>query len=65
MAVKILIIDDEKDMLTLLKRIISEETDHELITETSPLKAFELFRSDGFDLVITDLKMPKKMRLRL
>ena len=65
MAGKILIVDDEKDMLTLLKRIISEETDHELITETDPLKAFERFRADRFDLVITDLKMPKMDGIRL
>ncbi|EFK08462.1 sigma-54 interaction domain protein [delta proteobacterium NaphS2] len=65
MAGKILIVDDEKDMLTLLKRIISEETDHELVTETDPLKAFERFRADQFDLVITDLKMPKMDGIRL
>ena len=65
MTGKILIVDDEKDMLTLLKRIISEETDHELITETDPLKAFERFRADRFDLVITDLKMPKMDGIRL
>ena len=65
MAGKILIVDDEKDMLTLLKRIISEETDHELVAETDPLKAFERFRADRFDLVITDLKMPKMDGIRL
>lgn len=65
MAGKILIVDDEKDMLALLKRIILEGTDHELITETDPLRAFELFRSDGFDLVITDLKMPKMDGIKL
>ena len=34
MAGKILIVDDEKDMLTLLQRIISEEKDHEVVTES-------------------------------
>ena len=56
---RILIIDDEKDMLTLLRRIILEESDHELVTETDPLRAIELSRDKVFDLVITDLKMPK------
>lgn len=59
MAGKILIVDDERDMLALLARIISEDTDHELITEVSPFKAVELFKNNPFDLVITDLKMPK------
>lgn len=56
---RILIIDDEKDMLVLLKRIITEETDHEAVTESDPYRALELFRESPFSLVITDLKMPK------
>ena len=56
---RILIIDDEKDMLILLKRIITEETDHEAVTESDPHRALERFRESPFSLVITDLKMPK------
>jgi len=59
MAGRILIVDDEKDMLTLLKRIISEETDHHVTTDSDPLDALNLFKNELFDLVITDLKMPK------
>jgi len=59
MSGRILIIDDEKDMLVLLKRIITEETDHEVVTESDPHRALELFRKNAFDLVITDLKMPR------
>ncbi|MBW2322169.1 MAG: sigma-54-dependent Fis family transcriptional regulator [Deltaproteobacteria bacterium] len=65
MAGNILIVDDEADMLTLLKRIISEETDHEIVTETQPFKALELFKSSSFELVITDLKMPKMDGIKL
>lgn len=65
MAGRILIVDDEKDMLALLKRIIGEETDHELVTETDPLKALKLFRDSVFDLLITDLKMPKMDGIKL
>lgn len=65
MAGKILIVDDEKDMLVLLQRIICEETDHELVTTVNPLKAIELFNNRAFDLVITDLKMPKMDGIRL
>lgn len=59
MSGKILVVDDEKDMLLLLQRIISEEGGHELHTETDPFAALELLRNTSFDLVITDLKMPK------
>ena len=59
MAGRILIIDDEKDMLVLLKRIITEETDYEAVTESDPQRALELFKETPFNLVVTDLKMPK------
>ncbi len=56
---RILIVDDERDMLTVLQRFIQEETQHEVVTETDPLKALERFKADPFDLVVTDLKMPR------
>ncbi|UCF93317.1 MAG: sigma-54-dependent Fis family transcriptional regulator, partial [Desulfobacterales bacterium] len=62
---KILIVDDEKDMLVLLQRIISDETAHEVVTASDPLRALELFSQHPFDLVVTDLKMPKMDGLKL
>lgn len=59
MTGKILLIDDEKDMLLLLRRILNEETEHEVVTESDPHRALALFRENSFDLVLTDLKMPK------
>jgi DNA-binding NtrC family response regulator len=56
---RILIVDDEKDMLVLLKRILVEDTSHEVVAESNPQRALELFREQPFDLVVTDLKMPK------
>ena len=65
MAGRILIVDDEADMLLLLKRIISEESDHAVVTASDPQKALALFERDPFDMVITDLKMPKLDGVRL
>jgi DNA-binding NtrC family response regulator len=62
---RILIVDDEKDMLVLLKRIITEETDYEVVTEADSVKALERFKEKHFDLVLTDLKMPKLDGIRL
>ncbi len=56
---KILVVDDEKDMLTLLKRIISGEAGHEVTVHNDPFKAMSALKSEAFDLVLTDLKMPK------
>ncbi|MBC2709577.1 MAG: sigma-54-dependent Fis family transcriptional regulator [Desulfosarcina sp.] len=65
MAGKILVVDDEKDMLTLFQRIIKENTGHEVAVENDPLKAVERLRTDSFDLVFTDLKMPKMSGIKL
>jgi len=65
MAGRILIVDDEKDMLVLLQRIIAEDTDHRLVTESDPFRALDIFKQQPFDLVITDLKMPGMDGLKL
>lgn len=61
----ILIVDDKRDMLILLERIISEQTNHHVVTESNPLDALERFAKEPFDLVITDLKMPKMDGIKL
>ena len=58
MAHRILVIDDELDMLMLLRMIIEDNTDYEVETTNSPSEGIKLVRQKGFDLVITDLKMP-------
>ncbi len=65
MGGKILIVDDEKDMLALLKRIINEDTEYEVTTETSPLQALDRFKNQPFNMVITDLKMPEMDGIQL
>ncbi|BBO84069.1 sigma-54-dependent transcriptional regulator [Desulfosarcina ovata] len=55
----IVVVDDERDMLLLLDRIISEESDYRVETFDDPQKALERVQLGGVDLVITDLKMPK------
>jgi DNA-binding NtrC family response regulator len=59
MAGRILIVDDEVDMLLLLKRILTEESGYEVVTEPDPRNALMRFTQAPFDLVISDLKMPK------
>jgi len=45
-------------MLVLLKRIITEETDYEAVTESDPHARLNC-SGKSFNMVITDLKMPK------
>lgn len=46
-------------MLALLKRIISEETVYEVVIEDDPITALDHVKNRSFELVFTDLKMPR------
>jgi DNA-binding NtrC family response regulator len=56
---KILIVDDEQDMLVLLKRIVTEKTPHEVTTTNDPLRVGDLLKKNSYQVVLTDLKMPR------
>lgn len=58
MPEKLLIVDDEPDMLKLLSMIIREKTPYEAVSTNNPHEAFDLAKKGGFSIVITDLKMP-------
>jgi DNA-binding NtrC family response regulator len=58
MAEKILIVDDEPDMLKLLSMMLRDKTGYQIATTNNPLEAVELAKQGGYALVITDLKMP-------
>jgi DNA-binding NtrC family response regulator len=58
MAEKILIVDDEPDMLKLLSMTIQRKTPYQVTVTNNPIEALELAKKGDFDLVITDLKMP-------
>jgi DNA-binding NtrC family response regulator len=58
MAERILIVDDEIDMLELLELIITDRTEYQVSTTNNPLEVPELLKKDPYDLLITDLRMP-------
>jgi DNA-binding NtrC family response regulator len=58
MSQSILVIDDELDMLMLLRMIIEDNTDYEVETTNNPSEALKLLTEKDYDLVISDLKMP-------
>ncbi len=53
----ILIVDDEKNYLLVLKELLGEEG-YEVITAQSATEALSIFQEMELDLVITDMKMP-------
>ena len=58
MPERILVIDDELDMLMLLRMIIEDNTDYEVETTNNPSEAVKMVMKNNYDLVISDLKMP-------
>jgi DNA-binding NtrC family response regulator len=58
MRPRLLIVDDEADMLRLLQRAISKEVDCAIETAQSAEEGLGLFEADPFDLAIVDIRMP-------
>jgi DNA-binding NtrC family response regulator len=58
MPERILVVDDEPNMLRLLHTILTGKTGYEVVTTNNPLEVDKLLQEEAFDLVITDLKMP-------
>ena len=55
---KILVVDDEQGMRELLEIMLLQEG-YQITTEADAPKALNRCRKEAFDLIITDLKMPK------
>ncbi len=58
MAERILVVDDEVNMLRLLKTILMDKTGYEVDTTNNPLEVEKLLKEQNYDLLVTDLKMP-------
>lgn len=54
---RILLIDDEPDVLSTLEMTLSQEA-YSVATATDGEAALEYFRNQPFDLVVTDMRMP-------
>jgi DNA-binding NtrC family response regulator len=61
---KLLIVDDEKEILNMLRRNMEMEG-YDVTTTTSPFKAVELMKQELFNLVLTDIKMPEMTGVEL
>jgi CheY-like chemotaxis protein len=58
MTKRILLVDDEADIIFTMKDILEEEG-FKVDTFNDPTIALESYRSNFYDLVILDIKMPK------
>ncbi len=55
---RLLVVDDEEDMLRLLHRTISEDLDSEIDTAATGAEALKLLESKNYDLALVDIRMP-------
>lgn len=57
---KILIVEDEKAIRNVLKKIISAESKtYQIFEAENGLEAFEMIQKESYDLILCDIKMPK------
>lgn len=54
---KILIVDDETDILEILQDLLEEEG-YNVTTFENPNQAIEHLKTNKYDLIISDIKMP-------
>jgi DNA-binding NtrC family response regulator len=59
MSYTIVIIDDEIDLLDLLRLILTEKTDYNILTTSDPKQALDWCREHRVDVFISDLRMPQ------
>ncbi|MEJ2097243.1 MAG: sigma-54 dependent transcriptional regulator [Deltaproteobacteria bacterium] len=65
MQKSILIVDDERDMLQLLKRSLEPDLKCRIATARSGKDALKMISEQAFDLVLADIKMPEMDGLEL
>ena len=58
MAKKILIVDDERDILTSVKELV-EDIGYKAKTASNGKKALEMLKLEKYDLVLLDMLMPE------
>lgn len=60
---KILIVDDEKNVLSSFKKVFSQEG-HNIVAAGNAEEGLSCAQRDAFDLLIMDIRMPRDKRIR-
>lgn len=58
MTEKILVVDNEPEMLMLMSRLIRENTTYAVTLTNNPMEAVDIISKDHVSLVISEMKMP-------
>lgn len=65
MSNKILVVDDEEDMLSVVERILTARRDYEVLNAKTSAEAMELLSLHDISVVLTDMRMPEGSGLAL
>jgi DNA-binding NtrC family response regulator len=65
MVGNILVVDDELDMLALLRRSLAPDLDCHVDTASSAETALEMIENESYDLILVDIRMPGMSGLKL
>jgi len=57
--VRILILDDERDILNVIERFLNRRNLIDVLTCTNPIEAIELIKNGDFKMLLTDIMMPE------
>lgn len=57
-ATKVLLVDDETNMLSALRRMLRGEQ-YEVSVYNNPLEAMETLKEEEFDVIVSDMRMPE------
>lgn len=56
---KVLVLDDEQDILDVVERFFSRKQIVDIVTCSNPLNALDIMKAGGIDLLLTDIMMPE------
>ncbi|MGM0608340.1 MAG: response regulator [Candidatus Muiribacteriota bacterium] len=59
MDIKILLVDDEEEILNLLRKYLEKAGFNNVVTINDPEKALDLMQKELYKIVLLDIKMPK------
>ncbi len=59
MEIKIMVVDDEEEILNLLRKYLEKAGFNNVVTINDPEKALELMQKELYKIVLLDIRMPK------
>ena len=65
MGIDVLLVDEDEDVLEIVQTFLEQEDDLDVTSELDPEAALEMALTDGYDVVVSDFKMPRLDGLEL